>query len=147
MLAALCPFVDPIYLSELESLIVSRFPDRIEDKSQQIAYHMRVVPKIEMLYTASDLVMLEDEDYMRKMNEIRGGESALVDESLANRQAEFERLLSSDTYSDNNNNGIMCHGCNGRRIGFESRQTRAADEGPTVFCVCLNPKCNRRWRM
>lgn len=41
--------------------------------------------------------------------------------------------------------GVRCSKCGSTDIQIEIGQTRSADEGSTVFCLCL--RCQKRWRM
>jgi hypothetical protein len=41
--------------------------------------------------------------------------------------------------------GVRCSKCGSTDIQFEIGQTRSADEGSTVFCLCS--QCHKRWRM
>jgi DNA-directed RNA polymerase subunit M/transcription elongation factor TFIIS len=38
---------------------------------------------------------------------------------------------------------VQCRKCGGSEIQWDEKQTRSADEGCTLFCVCL--KCKHRW--
>jgi DNA-directed RNA polymerase subunit M/transcription elongation factor TFIIS len=41
--------------------------------------------------------------------------------------------------------GVRCAKCRSTDISFEFCQTRSADEGTTVFCLCRS--CHKRWKM
>ena len=63
-------------------------------------------------------------------------------------QASGVDLLASMTGPDTSNvpdAGIRCQRCGSSDIAFEFLQTRAADEGTTVYCTCTG--CRKRWRM
>lgn len=40
---------------------------------------------------------------------------------------------------------ITCRGCGSAQVSVQQKQTRAADEGMTVFCACDG--CGKQWRM
>lgn len=39
----------------------------------------------------------------------------------------------------------VCHKCGSKKTISYSKQTRAADEGTTVFVICI--QCNNKWKM
>jgi DNA-directed RNA polymerase subunit M/transcription elongation factor TFIIS len=41
---------------------------------------------------------------------------------------------------------LQCRKCGGQ-ADFYPVQTRSADEPMTIFCQCLNPACNSKWKM
>lgn len=42
--------------------------------------------------------------------------------------------------------GVMqCNKCDSKKVISYSKQTRGGDEGTTVFCTCVNPKCGFKW--
>jgi DNA-directed RNA polymerase subunit M/transcription elongation factor TFIIS len=44
--------------------------------------------------------------------------------------------------------GVMeCNKCGSNKVITYSKQTRAGDEGTTVFCTCSNAKCGNRWKV
>ena len=40
---------------------------------------------------------------------------------------------------------VRCRRCGSQEVSWEEKQTRSADEGATVFCVCTT--CKNRWVM
>ena len=54
-------------------------------------------------------------------------------------------MASTDDQSHVPDAGIRCTRCSSSDIAFEFLQTRAADEGTTVYCTCTS--CQKRWRM
>lgn len=41
---------------------------------------------------------------------------------------------------------VNCKKCGSEAI-LDAKQTRRADEGMTIFCICPNPNCGKRWRL
>lgn len=64
---------------------------------------------------------------------------------------EINKLLDVDLLDQDNIRQstpmLVCSRCKNTDIAFESKQTRGADEAATIFCVCKNPECEKRWRM
>ena len=56
-------------------------------------------------------------------------------------QEKFDSINSSTSYDSS----LKCRRCNSVDVTWDQKQTRSADEGMTVYCVCAN--CNLRWTM
>lgn len=66
------------------------------------------------------------------------------------RSAYFNHLLDANSLNllkdeDNLKPFITCRKCRGDKVITESKQTRSADEGMTIFCMCQ--ECGCRWKM
>tara|TARA_Y100000741_G_C18212285_1_gene542203 strand:+ start:731 stop:1213 length:483 start_codon:yes stop_codon:yes gene_type:complete len=56
-------------------------------------------------------------------------------------QEKFDSINSSASYDSS----LKCRRCNSIDVTWDQKQTRSADEGMTVYCLCAN--CNLRWTM
>jgi DNA-directed RNA polymerase subunit M/transcription elongation factor TFIIS len=64
------------------------------------------------------------------------------------RTLRFERMLQEkyEALDDEKFQAIVrCRRCGSEDVSWEEKQTRSADEGATVFCVCTT--CKNRWVM
>lgn len=64
------------------------------------------------------------------------------------RAKRFERMLQEkyEALDDEKFQAIVrCRRCGSENVSWEEKQTRSADEGATVFCVCTT--CKNRWVM
>jgi DNA-directed RNA polymerase subunit M/transcription elongation factor TFIIS len=67
---------------------------------------------------------------------------------VAARTARFDRMLQEkyEALDDRKFAAIVrCRRCGSEDVSWEEKQTRSADEGATVFCVCTT--CQNRWVM
>jgi DNA-directed RNA polymerase subunit M/transcription elongation factor TFIIS len=70
-----------------------------------------------------------------------------IKEQLAAREASTELLrdLQSTSTLEMPDAGLRCGRCGSNDISNDFLQTRSADEGTTVFCLCKG--CGKRWKM
>jgi DNA-directed RNA polymerase subunit M/transcription elongation factor TFIIS len=64
------------------------------------------------------------------------------------REERFQQMLQDkyDALNDETFQAIVrCRRCGSEEVSWEEKQTRSADEGGTVFCVCTT--CKNRWVM
>ena len=64
------------------------------------------------------------------------------------RALRFERMLAEKYEALNDatfQSIVRCRRCGCEEVSWDEKQTRSADEGATVFCVCT--RCNNRWVM
>ena len=79
----------------------------------------------------------------------RLAEGTLVGRVAAERKARedrFERMMQEkyEALDDEQFQAIVrCRRCGSKEVSWEEKQTRSADEGATVFCVCT--ACKNRW--
>ena len=69
-----------------------------------------------------------------------------IEADRAAREARFAKMLQEkyDELEDREFQSIVhCRKCGSDNVSWEEKQTRSADEGATVFCVCM--KCKTRW--
>ena len=68
-------------------------------------------------------------------------ESPLLESTRQQHQLEDELVVRKEDVTENE---YTCGKCTGRRVARWIKQTRSADEAPTVFLRCTT--CNNRWR-
>lgn len=69
-------------------------------------------------------------------------------DSQENEEIYGDKLLTDLVHSEQlsfPDAGIRCQKCRSSNVSFEFLQTRAADEGTTIFCTCC--VCGKRWKM
>lgn len=69
-----------------------------------------------------------------------------IDRERVARALRFEQMLQEkyDALNDRTFEAIVrCRRCGSHEVSWDEKQTRSADEGATVFCVCT--KCKNRW--
>jgi len=66
--------------------------------------------------------------------------------------AVYNRLIGLDVTKDivggdifNTKSAFVCKMCRKGGVSWQVKQTKSADEGSTIFCVC--PHCFNRWKM
>jgi DNA-directed RNA polymerase subunit M/transcription elongation factor TFIIS len=78
----------------------------------------------------------------------RAGALFVREAALRNSEAEARALLerlSTCEAPRAASQGVVCAKCGGTEVALEFSQTRSADEGTTLFCLCT--QCGKRWRM
>lgn len=71
-----------------------------------------------------------------------------IDAESRLRAERFEKMLQEkyEALDDQKFRAIVrCRRCGSEEVSWEEKQTRSADEGATVFCVCTT--CQNRWVM
>ena len=71
-----------------------------------------------------------------------------IEDERRARAERFEQMLQEkyDALNDRQFQAIVrCRRCGSQEVSWEEKQTRSADEGATVFCVCT--ACKMRWVM
>jgi DNA-directed RNA polymerase subunit M/transcription elongation factor TFIIS len=69
-----------------------------------------------------------------------------IEEERRARHSRFERMLEEkyEALNDQKFQAIVrCRRCGSEDVSWEEKQTRSADEGASVFCVCTT--CKNRW--
>ena len=124
-------------------------------KMMQLAYNLRQNPTLttrfppDILIQLTDLAMASPEIAARTQQL----KSEIEQEVKAERAAEefFDTTENDDDDDDDassasqKNAFLQCRACKSKRVLFEQKQTRSADEAMTVFCQCMD--CGKRWRM
>jgi DNA-directed RNA polymerase subunit M/transcription elongation factor TFIIS len=89
------------------------------------------------------------EDICRAIQRPQSAFTATVREELDAQSHTLQRvdelLLQPLAETLGGSSGVRCSKCKSTEIRFEIAQTRSADEGSTVFCLCM--QCQKRWRM
>lgn len=79
---------------------------------------------------------------------IRGTILEQIRNTEEERKKVFERMLQekfASIDSEAYKSSLKCRRCNSVDVSWEQKQTRSADEGMTVYCVCA--KCGNKWTM
>lgn len=78
---------------------------------------------------------------------VRGTVVQRVRETEDERRNLFARMLEEkyESIRSKEDSSVKCRRCNSTEILVEQKQTRSADEGMSVYCVCAT--CNNRWTM
>lgn len=140
LLAAECPDANARRV-EQEVFAWAMSATAYEDKITQLAAALRLNYANLRAHTEHALVGLSDEDlavgtpiatYAALQKERERKQTALLQEEVSSSSGGSREFL-------------MCGKCKNTSISIEQKQTRGADEGMTVFCLCT--KCGHKWRM
>ena len=99
------------------------------------AFNLELEPR-----AGRDVVLLSDAQLARDTVVGR------VEADRVARELRFQQMLQEkyDALNDQKFEAIVhCRRCGSEEVSWEEKQTRSADEGATVFCVCT--KCKNRW--
>ena len=89
-----------------------------------------------------DVVYLSDNDLAK------GTIIEEIEKERVARTERFERMLQEkyDALDDQKFQAIVrCRRCGSEDVSWDEKQTRSADEGASLFCVCT--RCKNRWVM
>ena len=135
----MCPYVDVSYSAELDTLLHQLTGHAFADKLQQLVFHLQTNPKIPELE--------DDPAVFFSSLDINLEQYVGVQETEQREdQDRYQELV--DTTFDPLNKGpatITCKNCADGEVEWSIKQTRSADEGSTVYCLCLS--CSARWKM
>lgn len=122
---------------EAQCHAVSSTVDEYKDHIIRAAFNIRENPNV-----GSEVVHVSD--HMLTQGTIVGR----IEEESKMRARRFERMLQEkyEALDDEKFQAIVrCRRCGSEDVSWEEKQTRSADEGATLFCVCTT--CNNRWVM
>lgn len=106
------------------------------DQIQTLVYNLSKNGKhLVNTYTPEQLISLNDYTLRDTETEKPAAECA------------YENLTRDIVLLNEEINCIKCKYCRKDTVTFTTKQTRSADEGSTVFAICLNPTCMKRWKM
>ncbi len=129
--AALCRLVEAHLHAQAEAA------DDYKDAVLRAAHNLRMNPAL-----AHEVVDAPDEVLAR------GTALDEIAEQQRMREERFRQMLEEkyEALNDETFQAIVrCRRCNSMEISWEEKQTRSADEGATLFCVCT--ACGNRWVM
>lgn len=115
----------------------SRTASEYSDNIRRAAFNLHANPAI-----GREVVHASDKTLTK------GTLSGRIQEETLARMERFEQMLQEkyDTLNDRTFEAIVrCRRCGSQEVSWEDKQTRSADEGATVFCVCTT--CKNRWVM
>jgi DNA-directed RNA polymerase subunit M/transcription elongation factor TFIIS len=93
-------------------------------------------------YTPAEIVTLND-DMLAESSEVEKEKTMLMECYQA-----YESLLSADFLQGLGAvDCITCRFCGKGNVEYTTKQTRSADEGSTIFLMCTNSNCKKRWKM
>lgn len=137
----------------LEDESLATWCTQVESENRVGDYIGALTPEQRVLraaYIKEDMSFgMTSEDLRRAAQQPQSAFSTTVRESLHTRDRTLKKvndLLSQPlAESSEGSSGVRCSKCKSTEIRFEIAQTRSADEGSTVFCLCM--QCQKRWRM
>lgn len=103
----------------------------------------------DLLWLADHALPVHDPDnflWSTREAKLRGTEQAATVAAERQRAALEERLLKENLETAMSElTGVMrCSKCKSNRIAINQKQSRAADEGMTLYCLC---ECGHAWKM
>ena len=109
------------------------------DKIQQLAYALQVNGKYLLSnFQWSDLVHLKSGMLVANLADT-------ASQSKQVKMLAYTQMLERQ-FGDQSAKTILCRQCGKKGdVEWTTKQTRSADEGSTIFCVCNT--CKARWRM
>jgi DNA-directed RNA polymerase subunit M/transcription elongation factor TFIIS len=139
MLADYLPFISPSVCQALERELKNLDGYQLRDKRQQLVYNLqRNHEYLLQTYEPKALVKLNNESLAENIHNQVVKENAL-------KLAAYTSLLETK-FGDNESRTIFCTKCGVKStVTWNTKQTRGADEGSTIFCVCEG--CKTRWKM
>lgn len=139
------------FLIRLEECIY-RYYDGIhvhlyQNKCQQLIFNLLQNADYLMAFvkTCPEIFLVVDDAFLAK--------HTMVEQQKKNyeeRQRECRNLIQNvNIFGPQNNQKaiLFCNRCHGTAVDWICLQMRGCDEPMTVFCVCLNKKCNHHWTM
>jgi len=108
-----------------------------ESKVRQIAWNISVSPTLLATYTPVALVHLDN-------TTLAIGTAVERWHEEHNADMRRQHVLLHEEYKEDGGT-LTCNRCHSRDVDVHQKQTRSADEGMTVFCVCNT--CGMRWKM
>jgi len=107
-------------------------------KYQQLLYNLKINGDYLLeRYTFEEMVNLNNEALISNQKQ----------EKILKWQSEMKEYndLLNVRFGDTSYKTILCNTCKGKsEVQWTGRQTRSADEGMTIFCLCTT--CGKRWR-
>lgn len=141
--SALCPYLDSAYANSIDELLGTLPEPQRADKLQQLVYHLEKNPAVTGLHSPEELFGMNDAALAPFVN-------AELDARRSHEMDRYSDLVQMSFLAEEDGGGastMRCSKCQGTDIDWSVQQTRGADEGSTVFCVCKNKECRARWRM
>lgn len=128
---------DLLVCREIESLChsVSAGRQEYKDHIRHAAYNLRQNPRLGL-----EVVCAADGELAK------GTVKGRIEAESQARQKRFEEMLQEkyDALNDKTFTAIVrCRRCGSEEVSWEEKQTRSADEGASLFCVCNT--CKNRW--
>jgi len=114
---------------------MARSEDQYHDNVQRALVNLRNKPS-----AGAEVVTHSDEDLLQ------GTPLGRMANARAARDLRFSQMLQEkyDALNDKEYQSIVhCNRCGSKEVMWEEKQTRSADEGATLFCMCT--KCKNRW--
>ena len=126
-------------LDHLASKACTPLSEPWQDKMQQLIYNLEINQKYLLSkYTPEQLIQLNNASLIDNITDAETKQHQQTMEV-------YHRLLKK-RFGDKGSKTILCRRCGEKgNVEWVPKQTRSADEGSTIFCVCRN--CKTRWRM
>jgi DNA-directed RNA polymerase subunit M/transcription elongation factor TFIIS len=132
------------YSSNIE-VHLSKCPNVRYDQIQRIAFNLTLNHSyLTRTYKPIELLSLND-DMLAEQSHIEVDKKKMQDKHQSYHKLTQENFLQREGLQERQ--CIICRFCGQQSIEFTTKQTRSADEGSTVFFMCTNSKCKKRWKM
>jgi DNA-directed RNA polymerase subunit M/transcription elongation factor TFIIS len=128
----------PEYSKSLENLTHGNY-----ELQQKVLFNLQLNGEFLIKkYTPDQLITLND-DTLAEDSEVEKEKIMLLECYWT-----YEKLLAVDFLQEIGAvDFIKCKFCGKGNVESTTKQTRSADEGSTVFLMCSNTKCRKRWKM
>lgn len=139
--------VETVWIYEMELHLHTKYSSKESYKIQALRLGRNLQQNFEYIiqkWTAKEFVYSNIEDYdLSKTTEIDKFDNLEREKTI-----QFHQLVEQTEQQLKQGGGMTtCIKCGFDRVSFFSLQTRSADEPMTIFLVCENQKCGKRWKM
>ena len=131
-----CP---PGYVDALLPLLEGKY-----EITQKLAFNLRMNGSFLVgRYSPQELILLDDDSLAE------GSEAEKQKIEMDKQHENYQGLLQKDFLAELGvqTDCLRCRYCGAGNVEYTTKQTKGADEGSTVFLMCSNPKCKKRWKM
>lgn len=112
---------------------------------RRLAYNIFCSPNL-LRKEPSELVLLSDTELASGtiVEKIQEQERQKIETFEGLLREKYDNVLKAQ---ESTQSILACRKCGSAEVSFYQVQTRGADESSSVFCMCLNAKCKKKWRL